>query len=319
MPTELIYHPSNSAPGDVSPFDEAIIYVVEFEDVKIACPYLGLAYLQRIISLSQSWKILTDVEEWLASHNQNGREQIQKFIADNSARIHHCRDLHAKVIVAGNKALLGSANFTNKGITQRIEVSVLFEHEPEVEELREWFDNLWKNSPSINENELVQYMSSFPIEATPELKLSKGSLRSTVPQIRTEWVHLDRRVIDPIPPIENAHQRLIERVRLAPSRGWINQYFDLMKELFVSTGLTSDDARLVTSIPNNLRKSFLPVTINNRYVLASFREDQKFLVGIIYGAEFEQLPELRKQVVRYGYFKQIRGEQHEETPLFLRF
>jgi len=141
MSTELIYHPPSSAPGDVSPFDEAVISVVKDNNVKIACPYLNLTYVQRIIRLSQSWQILTDAEEWLASHNKNAREQIQKFIKDNSERIHHCRDLHAKVIVAGEKALVGSANFTHKGITQRTEMSVLFEDEPQVEELDLWFNN----------------------------------------------------------------------------------------------------------------------------------------------------------------------------------
>lgn len=67
MTTRLIYHTSTSANGGLSPFDEAICSIVRNRDINIACPYLGLNYLKRIFSLSNSWKILTDVEEWLAS------------------------------------------------------------------------------------------------------------------------------------------------------------------------------------------------------------------------------------------------------------
>jgi hypothetical protein len=319
MPTELIYHPSNSAPGDVSPFDEAVISVVKDNNVKIACPYLNLTYVQRIIRLSQSWQILTDAEEWLASHNKNAREQIQKFIKDNPERIHHCRDLHAKVIVAGEKALVGSANFTHKGITQRTEMSVLFEDEPQVEELDQWFNNLWRMSSSVNENELVQFINSLPTESTSEAKESNYFLDSTVPAIGVKLVPLEQDEIISDGRIENGHQRLVERVRLAPSREWIDQYFSLLRDLLIATGLTNDDARLVTSIPKNSGGWFLPVTINNRYALAPYRNKTEFQIGIIYGADFLQLPELRKQVDHYGYFKQMRGEEQIETPLFLRF
>src|SRR5207248_10483111 len=116
MPIKLLYHTSSSAAGGVSPFDEAIIEVVKDKDIAVACPYLSLKYLDRLIKLSQSWRVLTDIEEWISCHNRTAQYQIRDFIKKHSKRIHHCKDLHAKVLISGKKAVVGSANFTEKGI-----------------------------------------------------------------------------------------------------------------------------------------------------------------------------------------------------------
>ena len=68
MSAKLIYHTPESCLGGVSPFDAAVTEMIDGHDVAIACPYLGLTYLQRIIDGSERWRVLTDVEEWLASH-----------------------------------------------------------------------------------------------------------------------------------------------------------------------------------------------------------------------------------------------------------
>ena len=62
------------------------------------------------------------------------------------------------MIVGKGKALVGSANFTKKGITERIELAVFFDKEKQIEELRQWFDNLWQQTSSVEEKELSAYV-----------------------------------------------------------------------------------------------------------------------------------------------------------------
>jgi hypothetical protein len=125
MSAQLIYHTPDRMAGGVSPFDTVIMDMVEGRELRIACPYLGLAYLQRIVDRGTGWRLLTDVQEWLASQSRESRSSIVEFLLANPDRIRHCKDLHAKVLIAGTRALTGSANFTDKGILSRVEVSVL--------------------------------------------------------------------------------------------------------------------------------------------------------------------------------------------------
>ena len=249
MSIKLVYHTPESASGGVSPFDEAIIRIIADEDILIACPYLSLSYLERIISLSRSWRVLTDVEEWLASHNNAARGEIQDFISRYLGHIRHIGDLHAKVVIAGGKALVGSANFTNRGITGRIEMGVLFEEEPQVGELVEWFNSLWSQAEPVNIEELQVYARSIPVREPANGDRPRKSSRVT--SIRSRLKPIKQRGGRPIiiPHDRATSERLVERVKFAPSREWINGYFELMRLLFEVTGLTNEDPRLVTSMP----------------------------------------------------------------------
>src|SRR6516225_7660901 len=115
MAIRLIYHTAESMAGGISPFDAEISRMVKGLEIRIACPYLGLTYLTRILSQVKSWKLLTDVEEWLSSYNSGSRNRIVNFITAKPEQVHHCPDLHAKVLIAETTAIAGSANFTKKG------------------------------------------------------------------------------------------------------------------------------------------------------------------------------------------------------------
>ena len=144
MPIRLLYHRFNSPPDQVSPFDTAIMDMVNGHELRIACPYLGLYYLKRMVDRSTNWQLLTDVPEWLTSERSPAsREEIITYILANREHIQHCNDLHAKVLIAGSRVLLGSANFTVKGITGRTEMAVRFDGGEQVKEVRDWFDCLW--------------------------------------------------------------------------------------------------------------------------------------------------------------------------------
>ncbi len=315
MSTRLVYHTPISANGGLSPFDEAIRSIVLNGDVGIVCPYLGLNYLKRICLLSRSWRILTDVEEWLASFSYESRQQIYSFISQHSESIRHCKDLHAKVILAGDKALLGSANFTEKGITGRTEVSVIFEAEPQVEELQKWFESLWLQSSAMQLSEIATYIDSLPSQGNAEGSSALIGLSSNAPKVRSRLTAAKepRKAVN-TQQYDSSHGRLVQIIRQAPNREWIDEYFDLLSELISFTGLEDGDPRFVSSLPQG---GVLPVTINRRYVLAAFRRG-KPLTGFIFGVNYEQLPEMISSTVHSWRFKPFSGEVFEQTPYFLR-
>ncbi len=82
---------------------------------------------------------------------------------------------------------------------------------------------------------------------------------------------------------DSAHERLIKTLQQAPSREWIEQYLDLVKEVIEFAELENDDPRLVLSLK---RRRNLPVTINGRYVLYGFRK-YKPLVGFIFPHDYK--------------------------------
>ena len=58
------------------------IEIARNADLRIACPYVSLEYLGRLINLtkeSNSWKLLTDIHAWLASLNTDERKQCSRF------------------------------------------------------------------------------------------------------------------------------------------------------------------------------------------------------------------------------------------------
>lgn len=151
---QLVYHDKESSRGGESPFDKVIIAIVRNEDVSIVCPYIGMKYFERIIKLANYWRLITDVEEWICSHNKKERQKIKNFISEKSSSIHHYRGIHAKVIIGNSKAFVGSSNLTEKGITERVEMGVFIEEKELVVELQNWFRDLWDKSESINTQDL---------------------------------------------------------------------------------------------------------------------------------------------------------------------
>jgi phosphatidylserine/phosphatidylglycerophosphate/cardiolipin synthase-like enzyme len=164
MPIRLLYH-DRRCPGAVSPFDEALLRIARAGNVRLACPYIGLGYLDRVVGQTPSWLLLTDVEEWLRSQNRIQRKKVYQFLVRNRDRIRHYPRLHAKVAIGTRFALLGSANFTNAGIQRRTELSALFEEEPQVQELTEWFDQQWEDAYELNEvllHRIAAFMRKLP-------------------------------------------------------------------------------------------------------------------------------------------------------------
>jgi hypothetical protein len=287
MGIKLIYHDKESSRGSTSPFDEAITELVENKNICIICPYIGIDYFDRIIMLSNSWHLVTDVEAWMRSHNQNARQDIKNFIIEHLSNIHHYKDIHAKVIITDNSAFIGSANLTEKGITGRVEMSVLIEEKEQIDELQKWFWDLWNETESLNPPYLERYVSSIMSLSSPNLYKPEYSLTSNAPVINANLVDIgstDIQVENIIKINQESHKLLIEAIRLTSNREWINSYFDLAKELIEFTGLTNNDPRLVMSLRKDGR---IPISINQRWILKPLRPYNKGNVGLIMPLDYD--------------------------------
>lgn len=125
-----------------------------------------------------------------------------------------------------------------------------------------------------------------------------------------------------MPSESQAVELLIKKIKYAPSREWVNSYFDLIKRLVDATGLKNNDPRLVMSLRHTTWH--FPVTINFRYALAIRRaridSRNKLFVGLIFCPYCRDVPELQDNddINRCEQFGNLRGEL-SEPPYFLQF
>lgn len=166
MTIRLLYHDPKS-PGGVSPFDEAILSIAREGELKLACPYISLDYLLRITN-GTSWRLLTDLEEWLRNQAPTQRERIAEFLSDHQTSVRHYSQLHAKVVIGLRTAMFGSANFTNNGINVRAEVSAIIDEDLQVQELTNWFEDCWSLALEIPRREAIdEFIKALPKEPAP--------------------------------------------------------------------------------------------------------------------------------------------------------
>lgn len=312
--TELVYHDPSDRTG-VSPFDEAIRRITKDEEALIACPYISLDYLKEVTKQTDDWFLLTDVEEWLSAYGTRNREAIQEFLIEQREQVRHVTDLHAKVVVGGDRALLGSANFTKKGLTGRTEMSVLLSEESTINELTEWFETLWAiyDPPEIDRLEAyIESTSEIPSPAQNRSGVSLSSGESPGRATLSESAHDDA---DVSAEHEESHTELVRRASNAPSPEWIRSYFKLIGELLSETGLSVDDPQLVTSLP---QAGTIPVSINNRYVLVAFR-DKRSRVEFILSSDIGESHTYLEQADYTGRFDPIYNEDEFDTPWFIGF
>lgn len=151
--SKLLYHAVQRTNSDCSPFDDAILNAARGAVVRIASPYIGLSYLERIIQVASDWTLISDIEAWLSSLSMRARPSAWSFIREHINRIHHCPGLHAKVVIGDKLAVFGSANLTLTGIQARTELGMLLTEHSQVHELSSWFDGIWSTtaSPFVDE------------------------------------------------------------------------------------------------------------------------------------------------------------------------
>lgn len=80
---QLIYH-LPAAPEGESPFDREIAMLATGCDIKIVSPYIGLSYLTRLVGMASSWRLISDLQEWLTSQSAGERQKILRFLQGQS-------------------------------------------------------------------------------------------------------------------------------------------------------------------------------------------------------------------------------------------
>lgn len=311
---QLIYHSEHGYNRAESPFDRAIRNTADAESVWIVCPYIGPSYLKSVLDSVDEWRIVTDVEAWIGTFGGSTRDEIHELIAANRERIHHFPDVHAKVVLSDDSAVVGSANLTEKGVVGRTEMGVRFTDDAKIEELNEWFTRLWSESDTVDNEELDEFVESS--SSTPTTHTDSGtSLTSDAPRVSATFADDTEPTTEEVDIDTEAHETLVRRVRQAPNREWATEFFGLLNDLIAATGLAEDDARLVTSIPQDDR---IAVSINNRYVLGSFFSGEP-TTGFIVGTDAENVDELIETADEHMAFDALSGEASDETPHFVEF
>lgn len=174
MKTSLIYHDVNE-PTSNSRFEKEIIGIAQENELRLAFPYLNVDYLKHIVEISTSYRLLTDVDEWLLSLSKAERCKAVEFMDRDSQYIRHVENLHAKVVIGPKSALIGSANLTRAGLAERTEMSVLIEEGEKIEELEKWFDELWGKARTIsgtisNKSTLLAHIKDLPTNSQSGIK-----------------------------------------------------------------------------------------------------------------------------------------------------
>lgn len=164
--SKLIYHAVPNA-AKPSVFDQAVLKVLAGRSIRMACPYLNLAYLQRLVeSRDGDWTLVTDLAEFLRSNSLDERPRIVAYLQANLPRVRHISGLHAKVIASETSVMFGSANFTLSGMTRRTELSFQSEDATLVTEVRQWLASVWENAVKLDGIDIHGLLSSLPAPST---------------------------------------------------------------------------------------------------------------------------------------------------------
>jgi HKD family nuclease len=87
---------------------------------------------------------------------------------------------HAQKEVIGSKALVGSSNFTNPGLTQNIELNIQVQSAREVAQLQEWFEDHWAEGKEVSDAVMqiierhTRHYSPFDVYAKALQEFFKG-------------------------------------------------------------------------------------------------------------------------------------------------
>ena len=302
---KLIFHSTNKLKS-VSQFDEEIIKLVSGNDIKIACPYINIYYLQKLIKLSTSWVLLTDINEWIGSvKSQLQIKQIQEFINSNKGKIKHCDDLHAKTILTNKEILLGSANLTDKGIFKRNEVSVILNTQDDVTELNSWFDDWYKNSDFVNLQSLEAYTKSKTYQPKSEserpIKIQKSSfpIRTSSFQDESKKSENQKTVV--------TKSEIEHYLNKWKNNEWEYQFFKLINKAIEITGYENGSDYLAITLT---KAKEISVQLNNRYILKSHYYNKSNLVSLMLPLSFDEHKEKYKNIIHeINYFTKNKEPQ----------
>ena len=162
--------------------------------------------------------------------NRGNCHKLGKLLYTFPDRVRSLAHLHAKVAIGDELAMLGSFNFTEGGFNRNFEMGVLIDDKDIIEDLVEWFDELWQGADQLRSEEI--FMANC-LGDLPESSLER---------------HLWE----------------------IGSRRFANGYLIELGRMIRHFRLENDDPRLVMSLPKRIGAGYgsgaLPVTVGRRYV-----------------------------------------------------
>ena len=188
----LLYHAPDN-PNQESPFDRAIVQVVQGQEVSIVSPYIGVQYLHRLIGMSTSWRLISDVLEWLSATPVSERSAVYEFLKEHDGQVHHYPAIHAKTVVSRVGAYTGSANLTDAGVLRRTEFGVLLTDPDQVHEIQQWFDAIWSQTsppPLRSVLDLIAELAQISHIAAGFADLKVSQLESGARRVRAKLVKI---------------------------------------------------------------------------------------------------------------------------------
>jgi len=267
---KLIYHDIKFS-NPISPFDKELVSIASGQNILLVSPYIGLSYLKRLIKISKSWRLITDFEELILSHpNDKQRLEICEFFNNHFVNVKHIQGIHAKVMVTENSAFLGSANFTEKGILTRTEMSVSFSEADKVKELKDWFNSLWKEATNFTKKQLAEFvMNNENIIIQPRITRLESSYS----------LSKRKSILVPLENFQNPHkdleQELIKAIKKTNmGNKWLNKCFNLIREMLIEFGIEKNSQIISMSVSKNHQ---MKIIIGDRLII-THREDA---VGLI--------------------------------------
>ena len=279
---KLIYHlPDTNSNEENSPFYIAITEMVKDKIIQVACPYIGLDYFKKIIDGCKNWELLTDLRAWVKAQQSQAKE-IEKFLKENHTKIKHQHDLHAKVIIAEEEALIGSANFTEKGIYNNDEMSVVINDIEKINELKEWYNRLWQQAEGITKDISINVKKVIKDDTQNiEIKGLKKSLGSFIEGIPTEDIQINAKNIE---PNEDDEEKLIEYLKIWNDKRYINGYFDLAQHIIKKFNIHENDERICISFRSNMYA--INFTIGQRWILVPYWQNKS--IGLIMPLDYDE-------------------------------
>jgi hypothetical protein len=122
-------------------------YAAGVRAAQLACPFFSDATPVQILRQAGCSKIQLLVR--LCESTSPDALVAARSLSGVDIRYYTSRAFHAKFYVLGERALIGSANLTNSGMTSNRELSIVLEaSDPRFDELVGYFDELWSAPPA---------------------------------------------------------------------------------------------------------------------------------------------------------------------------
>lgn len=258
----LVFHPVDGGTEAQSSaaFADAIEEVLSASssEIRLVSPYIGYSILKKITQ-GRKFRLLTDID---ALFEGGCDEQLVRFFEEYASCVRNISGIHAKVVSTDGAALIGSANFTQKGIGDRDELGCLI-HEPSLLiSLYNWFESLWSAANTIDlehAKSLIAYSQKVATvlksaELTPVSATS--SRRNPGPRRTLGWLSspIPHEVTGSTPSASSIHTLPEEKLdvdaliaqlrRLMQSQEDAQLVLELLAEALYIADLPMDDSRL---------------------------------------------------------------------------